>query len=189
MNELFLDDLRNGHTIITTDSAGYFIENCKVCFHIQGHQSGVTVEVEYDDKVFDFRLLWQGHVTELMLRAWRKEDRKNTEAGAIALVMLLLPEITGYRAVESAGYGTGMDYVLVDNPVDDMLIFNHAAAYLEITGIAKATEANSVNDRISEKKARINRVREKDATILGGLPTIIACVEFGAPLVRIITYE
>jgi len=124
-----------------------------------------------------------------MLRAWSREDRKNTEVGAVALVMLLLPEITRYYAVESAGYGTGMDYVLVDGSVDDTLIFNQASASLEITGIAKETQANTVNDRISEKKARINKVKEKDATILGGLPTIIACVEFARPLVRIVTYE
>jgi len=54
MIDLLLDNLRNGHTIITTDRAGYFIENCKVCFHLQNHQSGVIVHVEYDDKKFDF---------------------------------------------------------------------------------------------------------------------------------------
>jgi hypothetical protein len=189
MKDLSLDSLRNGHTVITADSAGYFIENCKVCFHVQDHQSGVTVHVEYDDKQFDLRVLWQGDVTKAMLRAWRGEDKKNTEVGAIALIMLLLPEITTYRAIESAGYGTGMDYVLVDEPANDTLIFNHASAYLEVTGIAKETQVNTINDRISEKKARINKVRATDTNILGGLPSIIACVEFGTPLVRIVTYE
>jgi len=74
-------------------------------------------------------------------------------------------------------------------PFDDTLIFNTAAAYLEITGIAKETSANTIQDRISEKKARLNRVREKDANTLGGLPTLIVCVEFSKPVVRIVTYE
>lgn len=47
----------------------------------------------------------------------------------------------------------------------------------------------TISDRISEKKARINKVREKDMNILGGLPTIIACVEFSTPLVRIVIHE
>lgn len=189
MKDLSLDSLRTGLTVITADSAGYFIENCKVCLHLQHHQSGVTLHIFYDKQEFKFRLVWQGEVTEAMLRAWRREDKRNTEVGAIAVVMLLLPQITTYYAIESAGYGTGMDYVLVDQPTDDTLIFNHAAAFLEITGIAKETQANSINDRISDKKTRINRVKEKDANTLSGLPTIIACVEFGTPLARIVTYE
>lgn len=189
MQELSLESLRLGHTIITPDSAGYFIENCKVCFHTQNYQSGVTLRVEYDDKKWDFCVIWQGNVTEAMLRAWHKDDKKNTETGAIALTMLVLPEVTTYQAVECAGYGTGMDYVLVDGTGDDTLIFNQPSAYLEITGIAKSTQSNTINDRISEKKTRINKVREKDASLLGGSPTIIACVEFSRPLLRIITYE
>lgn len=189
MLELSLESLREGHTVITADSAGYFIENCKVCLYAQNQHSGVVVRGEYDDKVFDVRLTWQGDVTESMLRAWLREDKRNTEIAAIALTMLLLPEITAYRAVESAGYGTGMDFILVAEPLDDTLIFNTASAYLEITGIAKETQANTIQDRISEKKARINKVREKDANILGGLPTLIVCVEFSKPLVRIVTYE
>ena len=191
MQELLLDALREGHTIITPDSAGYFIENCKVCFQLQlqHHQSGVVLRVEYNDKEFHFRVTWQGNVTPSMLRAWQREDKKTTEIGAIALTMLLLPAVTNYRSVESTGYGTGVDYVLVDEPLDDTLLFNNMAAYLEITGIARQTQANTVNDRISEKKARINKIKEKDVTILGGLPTVIACVEFSTPLVRIITHE
>lgn len=186
---LSLDSLRDGHTIITADSAGYFIENCKVCFHAQNHQSGVILHVTYDDEEFDFFIDWEGSVTPAMIRAWRGEDRKNTEVGAIALTMLLLPKLTPYTAVESAGYGTGMDYVLVTDPVDDTLIFNHTAAYLEVTGIAKEAPANTVSDRIAEKKARIDKVRGKDANRLGDLPTMIVCVEFSRPLVRIVTYE
>jgi uncharacterized protein YpmB len=188
--ELSLESLRDGHTVITVDGAGYFIENCKVCFHSQNHQSGVAVHVDYDDKPSVYRVTWQDEITESMLRAWLREDRRNTEIAAIALTMLLLPNVTSYRAVESAGYGTGMDYILIDKAVDDdMLIFNGAAAYLEVTGIAKATETNTTRERIAEKKARILKVRAKDATILGGLPTLIACVEFSTPLIRIETYE
>ena len=103
--------------------------------------------------------------------------------------MLLLPYITDYRAVESAGYGTGLDYILVDKPLDDTLIFNGAAAYLEVTGIAKATEANTVRNRIAEKKERIRKAQAKDTKLLDGLPTLIVCVEFSRPFVRIETYE
>jgi hypothetical protein len=103
--------------------------------------------------------------------------------------MLILPQITDYRAVESAGYGTGMDFILVEGPNDDTLIFNDVSAYLEITGIAKETPTNTIADRIAEKKARINKVRAKDANRLGSLPTLIVCIEFSKPLVRVVTNE
>ena len=189
MVELSLDSLREGHTVVTADSAGYFIENCKVCFYTQNHRSDVIVPVEYDDKTFSFRVTWQGDVTAAMLRAWLREDKRNTEIAAIALTMLILPQLTDYRAVESAGYGTGMDFILVEGPADDTLIFNDVAAYLEITGIAKETPMNTMADRIAEKKARINKVRAKDARILGNLPTLIVCIEFSKPLLRMVTHD
>ena len=187
--ELSLDSLREGKTIITADSAGYFIENCKVCFHAQNYQSGVILHVEYDEAKFNFKITWEGAVTAAMIRAWHGEDKRNTEIGAIALTMLILPKLTAYHVIKSAGYGTGIDYVLIASPVDDTLIFNNIVAYLEVTGIAKEPLSNTVGDRIAEKKARIDRVKEKNASTLGGLPTIIVCVEFSKPLVRIVTYE
>lgn len=92
MVELSLDSLREGHTVITADSAGYFIENCKVCFYTQNHRSGVIVRVEYDNKTFNFSVTWQGDVTAAMLRAWRREDKRNTEIAAITLTMHPTPD-------------------------------------------------------------------------------------------------
>lgn len=189
ITELSLDSLRQGHTIITPDSAGYFIENCKVCFHNQNHTSGVKLRVQYDESTSFFRVVWQGDVTSSMLRAWGKEQKTNTEVGAIALTMLLMAELTNYQAIAGAGYGTGMDYALTDQPQDEMMIFNEITAFLEITGIATQTRHNTVNERISEKKSRVDRVRGKSGNLLGSLPAIISCVEFGTPWVRIITYE
>lgn len=82
-----------------------------------------------------------------------------------------------------------MDFILVEGPADDTLIFNNVAAYLEITGIAKETPMNTMADRIVEKKTRIDKIRAKDASILGSLPTLIVCIEFSKPLVRVVTNE
>ena len=66
-----------------------------------------------------------------------------------------------------------IDYYLVPkDKQDDVLIFNHAAR-LEVSGILRQNEGNTVDQRLNRKIKRL-----KSAT---GMSTFIAIVEFGQP--------
>lgn len=170
-----LENLAHGIPVIPEEAVGFYKHNCIVCFHSQGHSAGVEIEVQYRDTSETFVVLWEGEVTEQILRAYR-DERKTTDFGACAVSLLLVRELTEYTAIEQSNVGTTIDYYLVKKEQaqqDDTLIFNGITAYLEVSGIRCETLDNTVADRFKEKQRRLNPPEE--------LPTIISVVEFSRP--------
>jgi hypothetical protein len=156
---------------ITDEAVGFYKENCMVCFHHNGHESGVALVVNYNDSVVGFRVQWTGTVTDRMLRAYRETTRA-TDMAACAIALILVRELTEYTVVEQACIGTTIDYYLATQAIDTDLIFNHTAR-LEVSGILKETEKNTIEGRI---KDRIDRLKPE-----GNLPDLITVVEFSKP--------
>ena len=174
--QLLLETLSDNIPVIPEEAVGFYKQNCMVCFHLCGHESGVRLNVHYNDKGSNFEITWAGQVTDQILRAYREEKRA-TDFAACTVALILVRELTEFTAIEQSSLGTTIDYYLVNKNQDSTLIFNHAAR-LEVSGILKEDERNTVDGRIRDKIRRLKK--EVD------LPDLIAVVEFGKPWSKMI---
>ena len=157
---------------VVREAAGFYKQNCMVCFNSQGHASGVELLSVYQDGSRHWAICWAGDVTEQLRRA-RADLNEAVKFAAEAITFLLVTELTEYTAFEQAVRGTTVDFYLAPREQqDDVLIFNRAAR-LEVSGILEENQGNSVDGRIGGKKRRL--VPDED------LPTFISVVEFSRP--------
>ena len=174
---LTLESLSEGIPVIPDEAVGFYKHNCMVCFHQNGHGSGVKLAVDYNDTATVFEICWTGETDEQLLRAYREAGRA-TDNAACAVALLLVREMTEFTAIEQSVIGTTIDYYLIRRqPQESDLIFNYAAR-LEVSGILAENEENTVDDRISRKRRRLRRERD--------LPDLIAVVEFGRPRAKMV---
>jgi hypothetical protein len=175
---LDIETLADGIDVIQEDTVGFYRYNCMVCFHDNGHLSGVNLSVSYERAEHAFDVVWSGTVTDEIARSYARNLIKAADHGAVAIALLLIREITAYRTVELASLGSTIDYYLSNKNTDDDLIFNHTAR-LEVSGIVTENSGNTIKGRIKKK---INRLKsERD------LPDIICVVEFGKPCAQMVT--
>jgi hypothetical protein len=168
---LNLEALGDGVPVMPTDAVGFYKQNCMVCFHNQGHQSGVMLKVVHESNNAFFRIFWTEEVDEQLLRSYA-DLRRATDNAACAIALLLIRELTSLTGIAQACIGSTVDYYLTEKGADNNLIFNNAAR-LEVSGILREAEGNTVDCRI---KRKIQRLRPQ-----GDLKTYIVIVEFGQP--------
>ncbi len=166
-----LESLGNGIPVMQPEAVGFYKQNCMVCFHLQGHRSGVPLRVHTEDSENTFEILWNGKVTEQMLRSYADLTRA-TDNAACAIALLLIRELTDFTTIEQSYIGTTIDYYLAPKIQDETLIFNHSAR-LEVSGILKENKKNTVQARVNRKIKRLKS--END------LPSYIVVVEFSEP--------
>jgi hypothetical protein len=157
---------------IPEESVGFYKQNCMVCFHHNDHRSGVKLKVDYQNSNTEFVLVWQGDITERILRAFSADMKRATDNAACAIALLLVEELTEFTAIEQAAIGTTIDYYLATKNQDEILIFNHAAR-LEVSGILAENEGNTVDARIRDKLRRLKQDEN--------LPAFILVAEFSQP--------
>lgn len=182
LRSIALESLSQGIPVIPAESAGFYQQSCMVCFHRNGHRSGVRLIVHFADAEEPVELCWEGEIDAQLLRSF--EERRATDNAACALALLLVRELTEYTAVEQSAIGTTIDYYLVFKHraatlFDDEWPFNYADARLEVSGILRETKENSVENRINLKRQRLNRE--------GNLPDWIVVVEFSRPWSKVVT--
>jgi hypothetical protein len=178
---LDLETLSERIPVITPEAVGFYKQNCMVCLDKNGHPSGVILRVDdRSDGEKMFAVCWNGEVTEQMQRAFR-DTLKATDFAACAIALLLIRELTEYTAIEQSAVGTTIDYWLGhQSDADDVLIFNNKAR-LEVSGILTENKDNTVEART---RAKLRRLSPK-----GGLPALIAVVEFSQPWSRITQHD
>jgi hypothetical protein len=157
--------------VIPEEAVGFYKQNCMVCFYHNGHSSGVRLRVQYESSNETIPVFWSGDVTDQLLRAYA-DLIQATNFGACTIALLLIRELMEFTAIEQAIRGTTIDYYLAPQDQDEVLIFNRAAR-LEVSGILKESENNTVDARVKKK---LRRLKQK-----GDLPTFIIIVEFSQP--------
>lgn len=172
-----LESLGNGIPVMPPEAVGFYKQNCMVCFHSQGHESGVIMAVENEKTEECCEFLWKGDVTEELIKQYG-DLPVATEWAAYAISFLLIRELTDYTACERSVKGTTIDYYLSDQSRDDDLLFNRTAR-LEVSGILAEKNNNSVINRINQKKQRLKSDED--------LPAFIIVVEFSIPWSLIVT--
>lgn len=177
VQKLMLESLSESIPVIPEEAAGFYKQNCMVCFHQNGHKSGVNLTVSYNSITVVFEICWTGDITEQILRSYR-DTISSTNFAACAIALILVRELTEYTAIEQACIGTTIDYYLIPQSQESDLIFNHAAR-LEVSGILIENEDNTVEGRIKQKIRRLKTERE--------LPDLIAVVEFSKPWSKVVS--
>jgi len=175
--KLLLESIGTGIPVIPPDAAGFYRQNCMVCFHHHGHRSGVLMRVHYREEIEAFEVAWDGEVSEQIVRSYG-DKRRAVDNAACAIALLLVREMTDFTGIEQSSTGSTIDYYLVPQGQDDTLIFNRAAR-LEVSGILRETEDNTVEDRV---RSKLRRLKPE-----GGLPDFIVIVEFSKPWSKMVS--
>ena len=179
LQQLSLDTLAESTHVITPDGAGFYKENCMICLDHNGHGSGVQLRLEYAGSNVPFSVVWLGEVTELMRRSY-VDKTKIVDFAACALALLIVPRVLGLTAIHQAARGSTIDYYLSEPNGDEILLFNDTAR-LEVTGILRENQSNTVQKRFGVKKRRLRPE--------GDLPAYIIVVEFSEPWSKMVEYE
>lgn len=169
--QLDLEELKIAIKTISAPQCDFLKENCIVAFEEHKHNSGCVLALT-GDNVEDINIMWNSVVN----KAGYKEPKKYTEHGAEAISFLLTRKYTEYTIVEEAIISTGIDYWIGYDP-EDMRYNpkNFMQARLEISGILKESDTNTLKKRIGEKKAQTS---PSDGF---KLPAYISVVEFSTP--------
>lgn len=175
--KLILESLATKARAITPEALGFYKQNCMICLDSQGHESGVSLRVNFGGTEYVFEVCWSGSVDQRMIDAY-KDEKKATDFGACTIALLLLPELTGYYAHETSNIGSTIDYYLrKSDGGDDTLIFNNTVR-LEVSGIRRQTPSNTVDNRVDDKLERLKRAEDER--------TFISIVEFSQPWSKLV---
>ena len=171
VRKLSLESLATDIPAIPEEAAGFYKHNSMVCLNSQKHKSGVHLTVHNKDSLELFEVNWSGEVTTQLMKSYA-DLVQATEFGACTIALLLIRELTEYTAIEQAIRGSCIDYYLVPKNQDENLIFN-GCARLEVSGILKENQKNTVEARIRDKLDRLK--------LSNGFLTYVIVVEFSKP--------
>jgi hypothetical protein len=171
MEYFTLEELKETIKLFSSSQCDFLSENCIVALENNRHSSGCKLFVTGDTKE-DFKLIWSKEFN----KAGYKEKKKITEHAAETISFLLCTYFTEYTVIEEALIGTGIDYWLgYDETHSNYNPKNFIQARVEISGIDKESQTNSLGKRANEKKKQSN---VSDST---KLPAYISIVEFSTP--------
>lgn len=123
---------------------------------------------------------WSVDVDKKTIDSW-KNDHYSSSYGAVGIALLLAVELMGFDFFEESVFGTGIDFWAGNSDLtEDAPNSRNITDRIEISGIAKENQGNSVNMRIERKKKQITA---SDNT---KLPGWIMVVEFSTPKTKII---
>lgn len=169
---LDLTQLSMGMPGLSPAYGGAMAEAAAVCLDDCGHTSGVRLNIEGDVNAA-YALSWLGP-TDQARRTWADEQFA-TEQGAYGVAILVVGDVRGYKVVERSRKGTGFDYWLGDDVGGDLFA---AKARLEVSGIRRGDSA-AVTSRARQKTSQI-------AASSALLPGVVAVIEFGQPIARVL---
>lgn len=169
MNEIKLTELKAGLPGIIPIEGSNLYENCVVGLHKCGHKEQVDFSVEGFIPAC-YSLIWEDLFNDQLGRTYA-DEQSVTERAAVGISVLLALKQTKYTIIERSRRGTGFDYMLgeKDNP-----LFTPCAR-LEISGILKETDGNTMIARYQQKAAQTNKSDEML------LPAYISIVELSTP--------
>lgn len=169
MDEIKLNDILVGMPGITPIEGANLLENFVVVMHSVGHTPPAVLAL-YGQQEDSCKLSWADTYSQQMAKTYA-DIQSATERAAVCLSILLAKQITGYSVVHRSWKGTGFDYFLGDEDCD---LFN-VKARLEVSGIYKENNGNSIKHRFVQKCRQVER------TDWMGLPAFVSIIEFNVP--------
>ena len=181
IKKIDIDSLKNGIPVMTEGLFGIHKESCIVCLETNGHYSGVQLELIFDNKKDNCKVIYNGKLSSRLLKSYA-DSNKTTDFGACAIALLLIREYTDYVAEQAANTtGNGIDYYLIkkNENYDEELLFNYSG-FLEVSGIRAETKNTYIKKRLNEKIRRLEYYNHDFS-----IPTFIIIVEFVKPHTRV----
>lgn len=145
-----------------------YAEASSFCLDLQGHKSGISMFILGDFEK-EFALEWD-FVDDKIKRTYN-DVQEAIEWGATAISFLIIKNFTPFTVIERSRKKTGFDYWL--GYEGDSLFQNKAK--LEVSGILKESDTNTVKNRV---RTKIEQIRKTNNTI----PGFVIVVEFSKPL-------
>ena len=167
---LYLDKIQQVAKV-SEGKAKKLMETCVWCLVSSKHANGVSLDVIDDTATVPYLLSWPKQLDfEAINRSVNQDDA--TEEGAEAIALLVAVDRTDFTAVERATTSTGIDYWLgykdnLNNPFK-------RAGRLEISGILKESDTNTVKART---KTKLAQTLPSDSTF----SVYVVIVEFSRP--------
>lgn len=99
-------------------------------------------------------LSWNSEFSKVAM----KENKDIANQGGVALAWFVMSVLLNYKYVEQTEIGDGVDYFFRESaPNDDELNFLDNNHYVEVSGILKESETNTLKKRIKGKHNQISR--------------------------------
>lgn len=178
MRKLSLDILLEQVINLSKTRSLLYYETAIVALRKNKFQSGVKIKItgSIEEEV---QLTWSIPVSIATINTY-KDEQQLVNYGAIGITMVVLKNLFDFKVFEESPQGTGIDFWAVQGEVDinDAHIYDHNSR-IEISGIFRANDKNTINARLSKKKKQIK------ASNRTSLPAWIVIVEFSSPAVKI----
>jgi hypothetical protein len=121
--------------------------------------SKVIIQTEIDGQVTSIELSWNSSFS----KAAMKEEIYMAFHGGESIAMFVMSVLCGYRYTEQSEIGTGVDYrFMKEEPSDDDMNFLDNYHYVEISGILKSSNTNTLKARIKDKHLQISKGGKSD---------------------------
>lgn len=162
---------------ISQPFGSYMAECAAVCFHSQGHKSGVKLPFSNGNVTKQASVEWTIEVNNRVINS-HFDEKRTTDFGAMGVAVLLASKLTDYTHFSTSTTDNGYDFRLTKG--DDDL--NFIAARLEISGIRKATKQNTVQSRLRVKEQQILKYVDRDRDTV----YYVSIIEFSKPEAKFI---
>ncbi len=176
-------DLDTIPSILTYGKGNMMKEACVWCLDKNNHTSGVKLYCKYTEKNDKFSIAWSIDQIDIdrINKAYNSDDA--VEAGAEAVSILLVLHYHPGHQLERSIRGTGFDYMLVMENHDNNNIFNNNVGRLEISGILKEDDNNTLEAR-TKKKLKQTQLSDKM-----DIPAIVCVVSFSQPKATVVVRD
>jgi hypothetical protein len=157
--------------VLSDNFIGIMVECCALRLTLQGHTTPVDLKPYEEDKNLfteSLKFNWNTEITPKLAASYRDENR-TTDYAAMCVALILTAHLIGFDDVEMAEKGDGVDCWFRRNNSFDFV------ARLEISGIKKASDTNTIKNRFKMKLAQTN---QSDAS---NVPAFVAIIEFSQP--------
>jgi hypothetical protein len=165
--------------MIPQGKVAMYTEACVWCMDHNGHHNGVSLEVLFEKKKNIHQILWEDRDIDIQRIRNHYNGDDAVPAGAEAIAIFVCLNNTNYDDLKRSIKKTGIDYWLGYKNENPNLPF-HNSGRLEISGILKESESNTVEKRIREK---INQTAQSNATTL---PVYVVVVAFDRPYAKMV---
>lgn len=123
------------------------------------NESTAEIEFENEGVLSNTILAWDSNFS----KAAMKENIDMANHGGVALAWFIMSVLLDFDYVEQSEIGDGVDYHFrKEEPADDDFNFLDDYHYVEISGILRETETNTLKRRIKDKHNQINRGGKRD---------------------------
>ncbi len=173
-----LDELQN-LVRLPAGKAGMYIEACVWCMDQNGHPNGIELNLDFNKKTYVYPVYWPENKIDIKKVRNHYNIDDALPFGTEAIAFFISMTHSGFDGLQRSTRKTGIDYWLGNKGGDPNLPFQNSGR-LEISGILKESETNTIDKRIKEK---LTQTKQSEKT---SLPVFVVVVAFDRPHAKMV---